>query len=133
MISTNIFNKDTFTLKELCQIIKKIKYIPNCSNYFDELSDINIISECYIKFSSSDITYNKLLERTRNNKGYLMIDKNNKIVYFREILQKLDMEFTKLVIRINTELKKYEIIISWKQFEEIIGIKKEDIENLIVK
>ena len=132
MIFTEIFDKDFFSLKELCHTIKNIKYIPNCSNIFTEISNINIISDCYIKFSSCDSTYNKLLEHTRNNKGYLYINKNNKIIYFREILQILDMEFTKLVIRIKTEPKNYDIIISWKDFEDKIGINKEDIKKLLI-
>jgi hypothetical protein len=130
MTLSEIFDKENFTLKELCQIIKNIKYIPNCSNTFIEISNIKIISDCYIKFSSCNNSYNKLLECTRNNKGYLCINKNNKIIYFREILQILDMEFTKLVIRIKTEPKNYDIIISWKDFEEKIGINKEDIKKL---
>ena len=134
MISSTIFNKDSFLLKELCETIKNIKHIPNYNNnynYIEEILNINIVADCYIKFSSGDKNYIKLLHNTRNYKCYLLTNKiTNKDVYFREILQNLDMEFTKLVIRIKTEPKIYDIIVSWKEFEEKIGIKKEDIQNL---
>jgi hypothetical protein len=131
-MTSTIFNKEEFTLKELCETIKKIKYISDYNNYI-EISNINIIADCYIKFSSGDNSYIKILDYTRYNKGYLLKNKtNNKNIYFREILQILDMEFTKLVIRIKTESKKYDIAISWKEFEEKIGIKKDDIEKLFL-
>jgi len=132
MISSTIFNKEKFSLKELCETIKNIKYISNyCHNNYIEISNINIIADCYIKFSSGDESYIKLLNNTRNYKCYLLTNKTtNKDIYFREILQNLDMEFTKLVIRIKTEPKNYDIIVSWKEFEQKIGIKKEDIQNL---
>ena len=128
MISSTIFNKETFSLKELCETIKNIKNIPN---YIEEILNINIIADCYIKFSSGNKDYIKKLNHIRNYKCYLLTNKkNNKDIYFREILQNLDMEFTKLVIRIKTEPKNYDIIVSWEEFEEKIGIKKEDIQNL---
>ena len=132
MISSTIFNKEKFSLKELCEAVKNIKYISNCChNNYIEISNINTVADCYIKFSSGDESYIKLLNNTRNYKCYLLTNKTtNKDIYFREILQNLDMEFTKLVIRIKTEPKKYDITVSWKEFEEKIGIKKEDIENL---
>jgi len=127
MISSTIFNKENFSLKELCETIKNIKN----NNYNEETLNINIVADCYIKFSSGDKSYIKLLNNTRNYKCYLLTNKiTNKNVYFREILQNLDMEFTKLVIRIKTEPKNYDVIVSWKEFEEKIGIKKEDIQNL---
>lgn len=131
MISS-IFNKETFSLKELCETVKKIKYISSCChNNYIEIENINTIADCYIKFSSGDKSYIKLLNNTRNYKCYLLTHKTtNKDIYFREILQNLDMEFTKLVIRIKNESKKYDIIVSWKVFEEKIGATKEDIENL---
>jgi len=135
MISSTIFNKEYFTLKELCETFKKIN--DKCPLIFsevcNELENINIIADCYIKFSSGDKNYIKLLKKTRNYKCYLLTDKsNNKNIYFREILQFLDIEFTKLVIRIKTEPKNYDIIISWKEFEDKIGIKKEVIESLFI-
>ena len=130
-MSLNIFNKETFTLKEFCKTISNIKSIQNCNNYDIEISNINIILDCYLKFSSGYICYNKKINHIRNNKGLLFI-KNNKNIYFREILQNFDMEFTKLIIRIKTEPKNYDIIISWKEFEEKMGISKKDIENLFL-
>jgi hypothetical protein len=131
MISSTIFNKEIFSLKELCETIKNIKHIPNYNN--NNIEEIlNIVADCYIKFSSGDKSYIKLLNNIRNDKCYLLTNKiTNKDIYFREILQNLDMEFTKLVIRIKTEPKNYDVIVSWKEFEEKIGIKKEDIFSFV--
>ena len=132
MISSTIFDKENFSLKELCETFKNIKYIPvqDCNNN-SEILNIKIVADCYIKFSSGDKSYIKLLNQTRNYKCYLLNNKKNKDIYFREILQNFDMEFTKLVIRIKTEPKNYDIIISWKEFEEKIGIEKQDIQKII--
>jgi hypothetical protein len=40
------------------------------------------------------------------------------------------MEFTKLVIRINTDCKNYDVNVSWDDFEDKIGITKYDFFEL---
>jgi hypothetical protein len=131
-----IFNKDIFTLKELCYFIKnnKIKneYVGNI--WSDDLNIINKttldnILNCYLLFSSNNEEYRFYLNNTRNNKGFLLYT-NNKIINLREILQILDLEFTKLVIRIKTEPKNYDISISWEEFEKNVHISKNDLMNL---
>jgi hypothetical protein len=123
MSNFNIFNKDIFTLKELCYFIKNNKI--KCENK-NELDNIAI---CYILFSSNNSKYREYLINIRGNKGYL-IQINNKIIYLREILQNLDLEFTKLVIRIKTEPKNYDISITWNEFEEKTSISKNILMNL---
>ena len=108
----SIFEKDSFTLKELCNLLFNFKK----NNYINELDDIIL---CYIYFSSGNSNYRTFLNNTRNNRGFLCIDSiNNKKLIFRELLQIFDFEFTKLVIRIKTECKNYDINISWNDFEE---------------
>ena len=128
----SIIDRDSFTLKELCILLSKIKDL----NYSSQIHDIIM---CYMNFTSGNSNYRTFLNNTRNNKGYLYIDKiNNKTLVFRELLQMLDFEFTKLVIRIKTECKNYDILISWNDFEEktknISKLEfKEFIEKNIVK
>jgi hypothetical protein len=110
-----IFDKDSFTLKELCNFLLNLKK----NNYSYEIDEINNIILCYINFSSGNNNYIKYLNNTRNNKGYLYIDKlNNKILIFRELLQMFDFEFNKLVIRIKTNTTNYDIKINWNDFED---------------
>ena len=77
---------------------------------------------------SNNNIYRKYLNNTRNYKGYILI--NDSKISFREILQKLDFEFTKLVIRIKTEPKDYDIRINWIEFERITHISKNDLLKL---
>jgi len=117
----SIFEKDSFTLKELCKLLfnlKKNSYT-NEINFINEIDYINDIILCYIYFSSGNNYYRTFLNNTRNNKGFIYIDsKNNKKLIFRELLQIFDFEFNKLVIRIKTECKNYDINITWNDFEE---------------
>jgi len=111
----SIFDKDSFTLKELCKLLFNLK--KHC--YIRENDDIIL---CYIYFSSGNNYYRTFLNNTRNNKGFIFLDEdysiNNKKIIFRELLQMFDFEFNKLVIRIKTECKNYDINISWNDFEE---------------
>lgn len=108
----SIFEKDSFTLKELCNVLFNLK--KHC--YIQENDDIIL---CYIYFSSGNNYYRTFLNNTRKNKGFIYIDSvNNKKLIFRELLQMFDFEFNKLVIRIKTECKNYDINISWNDFEE---------------
>lgn len=115
-ISDSIFDKDSFLLKDLCKTF---------NNLTNEISDI---TNCYYYFSSNNNIYIKYLNNTRNYKGYILI--NDSKISFREILQKLDFEFTKLVIRIKTEPKDYDIRINWIEFERITHISKNDLLKL---
>lgn len=110
-----IFNQDSFTLKDFCKT-------------FETISDeINIIKNCYVNFSSNNNNYRKYLCLTRLYKGLINISPNQQI-YFREILQLFDFEFTKLVIRINTDSKNYDINVTWEDFEnKIKNITKNDL------
>jgi hypothetical protein len=103
----SIFEKDSFSLKEFCKTFIKFS------------DQVSIISKCYILFASGNNNYRKLLNDTRRYKGLLCLDEiSSKEINFREILQIFDMEFTKLVIRINTEAKDYDIYITWKDLED---------------
>jgi hypothetical protein len=117
---SSIFEKDSFTLKELCNIFLS----KNIENIID-------ICTCYINFSSNNKKFREYLQITRSNRGFLQIS-NDKSIYFREILQILDHEFNKLVIRISTTSKKYDILITWNDFEnKIKNITKNDIKSFM--
>ena len=119
----SIFEKDSFSLKELCNVLLNI----------NEIQEIHDILLCYIYFSSGNNNYRKYLINTRNNKGIIYIDKiNNKKIILRELLQNFDFEFTKLVIRIKTQCKKSDIIITWNDFEEKTkNISKQEFKEFI--
>jgi hypothetical protein len=121
----SIFEKESFTLKELCKTFilndNKDKY----GNPIIEQSIIDIIN-CYLDFSSGNLNYKKYLQRVRLNKGMFL----NNNVSFREMLQIFDLEFTKLVIRIKTEPKNYDIIINWDDFHsKIKNVNKDELYN----
>ena len=105
LCNNSIFEKESFTLKELCNT-----FILN--NIDKPILDI---INCYLSFSSGNSNYKKYLQETRSNKGIFL---NN--ISFREMLQMFDLEFTKLVIRIKTEPKDYDIIITWDEFHNKI-------------
>lgn len=115
-----IFEKQSFTLKELCLFFYK----------FDELKDI---LNCYLYFSSNNNNYRNFLLKTRTEKGLIYHSSSlNKNIYLREILQIFDPEFNKLVIRIHTEPNDYDITITWDEFEKKInGITKDEIQKII--
>ena len=119
----SIFKKDSFTLKELCNMF--------IAKYNSDISpELYTIIQCYLNFSSGDTNYRKFLNKTRMNKGSIYIS-DTKILHFREILQAFDIEFCKLVITIHTQPKNYDIIISWKDFEMTTkNITKDDLEKL---
>lgn len=119
----SIFEKDSFSLKELCNVLLNI----------NEIREIHDILLCYIYFSSGNNNYRTYLINTRNNKGIIYIDKiNNKKIILRELLQIFDFEFTKLVIRIKTQCKDSEIIITWNDFEEKTkNISKQEFKEFI--
>ena len=120
-MSLSIFEKDSFTLKEFCKTFIK---------FSDQTA---VIAQCYILFSSGNNSYRKLLEKTRGYKGLLCLDEvSSKEINFREILQIFDMEFTKIVIRINTEAKDYDITITWNDLEEKChGLTKDKLIGLL--
>jgi hypothetical protein len=120
---------EIFTLRELCKFFIDNKY----NLYNNNLSEILFISDIYLSFSDGTNYYKKYLNELRNTKAYLLTNNEGKNIYFREILQIFDIEFTKLVIRVKTEGKKYDVCISWKKLKDDIGIDKNDIENLIKK
>lgn len=105
LCNNSIFEKESFTLKELCNTF----ILNNIDKHI-----IDIIN-CYLYFSSGNSNYKKYLQETRLNKGIFL---NN--VSFREMLQMFDLEFTKLVIRIKTEPKDYDIRITWDEFNNKI-------------
>ena len=120
----NIFEKESFTLKEFCNTF----YIKNENNlFYSEI--INNIIHCYILFSSDNQNYRKYLKKARENVGRIYLSEDyDKYINFREILQLFDMEFTKLIIRIKTDSKKYDINVSWNDFEKTVkNIKKSDL------
>jgi len=126
----SIFENEYFTLKELCYFIKnnEIKDIT-----YEEKEELNNIAICYILFTSNNENYKKYLKTVRETKGFIMKN-NEKNIYFREILQICDMNFTKLMIRIHIENKEYyDIFVNWKELEETTSIKKDEIKKLIYK
>lgn len=111
----SIFEKESFTLKEFCLTFSNIS------------EEIKSVSDCYIKFSSNDNNYTKYLKTLRLRDDFLII--NNQKIKFKEILSIFDYEFLKIVIRINTKPKNYEINLTWKEFEDKTkNIKKKDLE-----
>jgi len=144
----SIFDKDFFTLKELCNLFVEINNNLNfpsnkvrsfSKDYYRKIiidqdildfDEVSNIYECYMNFSSGNEKYRDFLKNTRSIKGLIII--NNKEIYFREILQEFDTNFNKLVIRINTESSNYDINISWKEFEEKVkNLTKKELEELI--
>ena len=148
----SIFDKDYFTLKELCNLFlllsNKINYISDFPSdiiksfsidYYKKIildrnvidnDEIYFIYQCYMNFSRGNEKYRNFLRNTRHYKGAVLI--NNKEIYFREILQLFDNHFNKLVIRINCELLNYDISISWEQFEnKVKKITKKELEEII--
>lgn len=119
--SQSIFDKEIFTLRELCFEIRKINN-----------PILNNITDFYLLFSSGTLD-RKLLAKVQCNSG--LIYKNitlNKKIYFRIILQIFDMEFNKIIVRIKTEPKKYDVSISWTEFEsKIEGYTKNDLKSFI--
>lgn len=127
----SLFLGESFTLKDLCSFfIKNSLKLVNKIDKID-LSEILFISDMYLSFSNGTDLYKKNINNLRNSKGCIYIDKNNgKSIYFREILQIFDIEFTKLIIRIKTESKKYDINVMWCDIENKCGIKKCYLQNL---
>jgi hypothetical protein len=149
-----IFDKEYFTLKELCNLFLEISIKINYNleypsqiirsfsqDYYRKIiidqnkldsDEIYNIYKCYMNFSSKNEKYRDFLKNTRIYRGLIII--NNKKIYMREILQILDINFNKLVIRINTELSDYDITISWDQFEDKVkNLTKKELEELINK
>ena len=112
MNNITIFEKESFTLKELCNTFILNK--DNTDLYGKRILDQSIIDiiNCYLAFSSCSSNYKKYLYNVRVTKGLFL--KND--VSFREMLMIFDLEFTKLVIRIKTEPKDYDITITWDEF-----------------
>jgi hypothetical protein len=130
-----IFTKEIFSLKELCTTV--IEYIYKKNILYDSilseiLSEILFICDIYLLFSSGNKNYIKFLNKIRNTKGYFFTNSSNKYIYFREILQTFDLEFTKLVIRIKVDTKNYEKYVSWNEFEEKIGMTKTEFEDFFI-
>lgn len=121
--NNSIFEKESFTLKELCSTFILNNNQDKYGNPIIEQSIIDIIN-CYLDFSSGSSNYKKYLQQVRLNKGIFL----NNNVSFREMLQIFDLEFTKLVIRIKTEPKNYDIIINWDEFHsKIKNINKDEL------
>lgn len=124
LVNNSIFEKEYFTLKELCSTF--ILNNNNQDKYGNPIIDQSIIDiiNCYLDFSSGRSNYKKYLQQVRLNKGIFL----NNNVSFREMLQIFDLEFTKLVIRIKTEPKNYDIIINWDEFHsKIKNINKDEL------
>jgi len=115
----SVFNNTSFTLKELCSLfLLKNKY-----NYYDEentkvkkYNELRDIANCYIKFTSNDNEYRKFL-KVRLYKGFIF-SSENKNINFREILQIFDMNFNKLMIKINIDSQDYNVRITWDDIEK---------------
>lgn len=113
----NIFEKEEFTLKELCYYfisnIRKIKFFERSVIH----NNILDVCTCYILFSSNNKDYRKYLINARS---YPCIIHNNGLekISIREILQHFDFDFNKLIVRINVEKNDYDVKISWKKIYE---------------
>ena len=119
----SIFIKNNFSLKELCDTFSDIKE-----------SGMEQIINCYLLFSSGNPKYKRYLSDAQQNSGIKFICQiNNKIIPFREVLQRFDDNFNKVIIRIRTIEKDNDVIISWKDIEDnITGLTKEIMENLYI-
>ncbi len=109
----DLFEKDEFTLKELCYYfinnINKINILRR-SQIQDEL--LNVCT-CYLLFTSDDKRYRKYLLKSRYSQCIIYFNEREKIS-IREILQHFDFEFNKLIVRINVEKNNRDIVVSWK-------------------
>jgi hypothetical protein len=119
----SIFIKDKFSLKELCDTFSDIKD-----------NDMEKIINCYLLFSSGNAKYKRYLNDAQKNNGIKFVCQiNNRNISFREVLQRFDDNFNKVIIRIRTIEKDNDIIISWEDIENnITGLTKEIIENLYI-
>jgi len=119
----SIFIKDNFSLKELCNTFSDIK-----ENGMEQ------IINCYLLFSSGNPKYKRYLIDSQQNNGIKFIcQTNNRIIPFREVLQRFDDNFNKVIIRIRTIERDNDIIISWEDIENNInGLTKEIMENLYI-
>ena len=119
----SIFIKDNFSLKELCDTFSDIK-----ENGMEQ------IINCYLLFSSGNPKYKKYLSDAQQNNGIKFVCKiNNRNISFREVLQRFDDNFNKVIIRIRTVERDNDIIISWEDIENNInGLNKEIMENLYI-
>ena len=147
--SISIFDKDFFTLKELCKLFIEInnnlifpsnKICSYSKDYYKKIiidhdkldfDEISNIYECYMNFSTGNKKYRDFLKNTREYRGLIII--NSKKIYIREILQMFDVNFNKLVIRINTEPYNYDISITWKEFEDKVkNVTKKELEEIML-
>jgi hypothetical protein len=119
----SIFIKDKFSLKELCDTFSDIKD-----------NDMEKIINCYLLFSSGNAKYKRYLNDAQKNNGIKFVCQiNNRNISFREVLQRFDDNFNKVIIRIRTIEKDNDIIISWEDIERNIpGLTKEIMENLYI-
>jgi hypothetical protein len=136
----NIFDKESFTLKELCNIFLLNRdftskmYVNNDENSI-LLHNLNNISLCYLNFTSNNEEYRKYLTFSRNNKGFLYktydnITNREYDINYREILQIADLNFTKLMIKISIDSKNYDKIIKWIDLENNLhGFKKDEFQK----
>lgn len=112
-----IFEKDEFTLKELCYyFINNINKI----SFFERLkihNEIHDVCTCYVLFTSKNQKYRKYLMKARNSSCLILVNKLDKISV-REILQHFDFEFNKLIVRISVEKNDYDIKTSWEKIFE---------------
>ena len=114
----NIFKKQSFTLKELCHYFLDIDTNMNSSLKSINIENIHNLCNCYIYFSSNNIKYKQYLRNIKGSMCSIQID--NISINLRLILQELDFEFNKLNVGIRTEMKDYDIILTWDQFNEKI-------------
>ena len=119
----SIFIKDNFSLKELCDTFSDIK-----ENGMEQ------IINCYLLFSSGNPKYKRYLSDAQQNNGIKFVCQiNNRNISFREVLQRFDDNFNKVIIRIRTVERDNDIIISWEDIENnITGLTKEIMENLYI-
>ena len=119
----SIFIKDNFSLKELCDTFSDIK-----ENGMEQ------IINCYLLFSSGNPKYKRYLSDAQQNNGIKFVcQTNNRIIPFREVLQRFDDNFNKVIIRIRTLERDKDVIISWEDIENNInGLTKEIMENLYI-
>ena len=112
-MQSSIFDKEVFSLLDLC------KSLPIVRDDEGKISSPNQIASCYYMFRTNNKDYMKTLKQVRESQGYIYTSESTgKKISFRLIFQTLDSEFNKLVIRIQTEPSKKEIIISWDELEK---------------
>ena len=124
-MKSSIFDKEDFSILEFCNSL------PTIIDSEGKLSEPNQIAKCYLLFRNDNRDYIKFLKSVREIQGIIYVSElTGKKISFRTILQTIDSEFNKLVIRIHTQPVYKDIRISWDNLEQLYtGFNKKEFEK----